>query len=275
MKKISEVLSCCLLLVCFQLQAENVDQLQQLNQGLQLIEQQNFSEAETIFATLSEQFPQQISYRNNLAVVQMAQGKTDQALNNLNSIMLADKFYSIAQKNISDIYAFMASQAYAKALDKKDQAAPPVLSTITDLMPDITNEPEATTETIETNIDQPSLIDDEKQLKNKTESWASAWMQGDFKQYLSNYSEQFIPSDGLAYSDWQSQRRYRLKHSKQVKVSYNQWKVFFGSQQNTAIVEFIQQYSAGNYQDTVKKQLYWRRFADDWKIVREQVTEKI
>jgi len=275
MKNLRDTVCCFLLVVCFSVEAENSDQ-QSLSKGLALIEQQKFNEAEEYFLNLSQAFPQQVSYLNNLAVVQMAQGKTELALENLNTIMAADKFYSVTQKNINDIYAFMASQAYAKALDKKDQETRPQLLTISELMPVVENaglveEAMPVTESDSNVID----INDETLLKDKTQNWATAWMNGDVQQYLAHYSEQFKPADGLAYKEWLSQRRYRLRHSKQVEVSYNQLKIYFGSENKTAIVEFIQHYSAGNYQDTVKKQLYWQRSDNDWLIVQEQVTEKI
>ena len=269
MKSLRDTVCCLLLVASFTVEANNSDQ-QSLSKGLELIEQQKFSEAEKHFLSLSQASPQQVSYLNNLAVVQMAQGKTEQALENLNTIISADKFYSVTQKNINDIYAFMASQAYARALDKKDQATPPQLATITELMPVVDN-----VESVEEKIPEVVEVNHEALLKNKTQNWASAWMNGDFQQYLAHYSEQFKPADGLAYKEWLSQRRYRLRHSKQVQVSYNQVKVYFGSENKTAIVEFIQHYSAGNYQDTVKKQLYWQWSNNDWLIVQEQVTDKI
>ncbi len=269
MKSLRDKVCCLLLVVSFSVEAENNDQ-QSLTKGLALIEQQKFSEAEEYFLSLSQAFPQQVSYLNNLAVVQMAQGKTELALENLNTIIAADKFYSVTQKNINDIYAFMASQAYAKALDKKDQKTLPQLSTITELMP-VVDSVEPAEEKLSETVD----VDNEKLLKDKTQNWAVAWMNGDVQQYLAHYSEQFKPADGLAYKDWLAQRRYRLRNSKQVQVSYNQLKVYFGSENKTAIVEFVQQYSAGNYQDTVKKQLYWQRSENGWLIVQEQVTEKI
>lgn len=271
MKSLRDIVCCLLLVVSFSVEAENSDQ-QSLSKGLALIEQQKFSQAEEYFLSLTHAFPQQFSYLNNLAVVQMAQGKTQQALENLNTIMAADKFYSVTQKNINDIYAFMASQAYAKALDKKDQNTLPQLSPITELMPvvEIAEPLEESLPDLGTNE-----INDETLLKDKTQNWAASWMNGDVQQYLAHYSEQFKPADGLEYKDWLAQRRYRLRNSKKVQVSYNQLKVYFGSENKTAIVEFVQHYSAGNYQDTVKKQLYWQRSDNDWLIVQEQVTEKI
>ncbi|MCK4708900.1 MAG: hypothetical protein KAU21_09805, partial [Gammaproteobacteria bacterium] len=112
-------------------------------------------------------------------------------------------------------------------------------------------------------------------LEAKIAAWAKAWMQADIKSYLAIYSQQFQPADQLSYQDWAAQRRYRLRHSKEVKVNYNQLKVYLDADETKAIVEFVQQYQAGQYQDKVKKQLFWVLEGDNWLISREQVTEKL
>lgn len=251
--------------------ASAVDQKQQLAFGLELIQQKKFTEAETHFLSLAKQFPEQISYRNNLAVVQMAQGKAQQALENLNSIIASDQFYSVTQKNINDIYAFMASQAYSKALDKEDKVKLPELAALDAMMP-VKAAAEIVVENKPEGKNQQQLT---TELITKTKDWAQFWMQGDIERYLASYSLTFKPSGNISYQDWKSQRRYRLKHSKQVTVSYNQVKVYFDSDQKSAIVEFVQKYSAGNYQDTVKKQLHWVLEAEGWRITQEQVIEQI
>jgi len=249
-------------------QAEIPVQNDQLKVGLDLIQQKKFKLAEEHFITLSQQFPEQVTYLNNLAVAQMAQGKTEQALENLNTVIAADKFFSVTQKNISHIYAYMASQAYSKALDKKEIPNLPELAVLSNVM--IINEEPVIDEAVENKI--PENL--ETVLEQKTAGWASAWMKGNLKDYLSNYSEKFQPAGQLSYKDWVAQRRYRFRLSKDIQVSYNQLNVYIDSAKTTAIVEFVQQYKAGEYQDEVKKQLYWVLEGDNWLISQEQVTTK-
>lgn len=242
-----------------------------LEQGLELIAQKKYQQAEKHFSMLHQKSPEQISYLNNLAVAQMAQGKTEEALQSLNTLIAADKYYSVTQKNISQIYAYMASQAYSKALDQDAQTKLPELIILKDVVPVIKPEAELQSQPVPGN----HIASIETILNDKTASWATTWMNGDINQYLGHYSKSFRPDDQLSYSDWLAQRRYRLRNSKQVKVSYNQVKVFIDRDNTNAIVEFIQDYSAGNYSDTVKKQLYWRLEDGQWLIVHEQVIEKI
>jgi hypothetical protein len=253
------------------------NQDEQLKLGLNLIQDKKFQQAETYFEELKTQYPTQITYLNNLAVVQMALGKTEDALTNLKAAMVSDKYFSVTQKNISDIYAYMASQAYSKALEKQQNIPLPNLASISDIKivlvaKEVTAEEESST----TELSQEET---DKQLKELIEAkasvWVQSWMKGDSKAYISNYSKSFKPADNLTYQDWLAQRRYRLRHSKQVEVSYNQLNVFFNLDKTTAVMEFVQNYKAGTYQDKVRKQLYWQLEDDSWLISREQVIEKL
>ena len=260
-------------------QAEIPVQNDQLKVGLELIQQKKFKLAEEHFIALNQQFPEQVTYLNNLAVAQMAQGKTEQALENLNTVIAADKYFSVTQKNISHIYAYMASQAYSKALDKKDTPGLPELAVLNDVMlvseePTVIEESDSKESTSEAVGQKEIKRGLETVLEQKTAAWASAWMAGSLKSYLSNYSKNFQPAGQLSYKDWVAQRRYRFRLSKDIQVSYNQLKVYIDSAETTAIVEFMQQYKAGEYQDEVKKQLYWVLEGDDWLISKEQVTAK-
>lgn len=258
-----------------ELSAQNQDE--QLKHGLSLIQDKKYQQAETYFEDLKTHYPTQVTYLNNLAVVQMALGKTEEALTNLKAAMVSDKYFSVTQKNISDIYAYMASQAYSKALEKQQDIPLPNLTSIADIK--VVLEPKDIAIEEENSTENLSQVEIDKQLKElieaKVTSWAQSWMKGDSKAYISNYSKSFKPADNSSYHDWLAQRRYRLRHSKQVEVSYNQLNVFFNLDKTTAVMEFVQNYKAGTYQDKVRKQLYWQLEEDNWLISREQVIEKL
>ncbi|MDH5392061.1 MAG: hypothetical protein OEY11_02620 [Gammaproteobacteria bacterium] len=253
--------------------ADEKPEHQQLKLGLELIEQKKYQQAEKYFVQLKQQHPQQIAYLNNLAVAQMAQGKMQQALENLKAALTADKYIAVSQNNMSSIYAYMASQAYSKALDKASTNTLPQLASITEIKPALTAQPAT-----EKAKPLPALQtqDELKRLfEKKMNVWIKAWSKGDTQLYLANYSKNFMPAAKLSYKDWLALRRYRLRHSKQVEVSYNQFDMFLNAAKTTAIVEFVQHYRAGKYRDKVRKQLYWRLEGDRWLITREQVTEKL
>jgi tetratricopeptide (TPR) repeat protein len=269
----------CLLLFAGYAQAETpvaANQDEQLKLGLSLIQEKKYQQAETYFEKLKNEYPGQITYLNNLAVAQMAQGKAESALDNLKTATISDKYYSVMQKNISDIYAYMASQAYSKALEKQQTPSLPTLASISDVKLLV-----VPLSDVEEQAELPAVaeVDTDKQLQETIESnvvvWANAWMKGDSNVYVATYSKHFKPANNLSYKDWLAQRRYRLRHSKQVEISYNQLNIFFNVEKTTAIMEFVQHYKAGKYQDKVRKQLYWQLENDSWLIAREQVIEKL
>lgn len=254
------------------------NQADQLQIGLNLIQKQKYKQAELHFQTLNKRYPDQVLHLNNLAAVLMAQNKTEQALEYLKNAVAMNKNYSVMQKNINKIYAYMASEAYLKALadsteiSKNKDNKTPVLALITKLEPVVIVE--KVTDNSEGNATETKTDNIPLDLEKRTDEWVDIWARADIKSYLSIYSKKFQPANNLSYQEWSSQRRYRLRHSKQVKVSYKQLEVFVSADKMRAIVEFVQHYQAGKYQDKVKKQLHWILEEGSWLISRELVTEK-
>lgn len=251
---------------------------EQLKLGLSLIQAKKYRLAETHFNTLKTKFPLQITYLNNLAVAQMAQGKTELALDNLKQAAISDKYFSVMQKNISDVYAFLASQAYANALEKSAAPLAPELLAISEIKRPpvgVVIEEKAIVEVPISTISEVTDTQLKEILEVNVSTWSQAWMKGDSKAYIAVYSKKFIPAANLSYKDWLAQRRYRLRHSKQVEVSYNELNVFFNLDKTSAVMEFFQHYKAGQYQDKVRKQLFWQLENNNWLITREQVIEKL
>lgn len=247
---------------------------QQLQNALTLYQQQKYSEAATLFSDLHTRAPRQVVYLNNLAAAQMALGDVEQALQTLQQAMATSENYTIAQKNINELYAYKASLAYAKALDKNDSGKMPQLTLVTVLESGVAENKapvEAPTD-IQPAVSEPDIT---QQLTELTASWATAWMQGDVDGYLGVYAADFYPDGKTSHEEWVNQRRYRLRNSKQVQVNYTQLNVFVASDQQSAIVEFVQFYQSGSYQDKVRKQLQWKFEAGHWRINKETVIENL
>jgi tetratricopeptide (TPR) repeat protein len=247
---------------------------QQLTDAVAFYQQQKYAEAETIFADLHKREPEQMVYLNNLAAVQIAKGDVELALKTLQQAIDTDENYSITQKNINELYAYKASQAYAKALDKEDNSKPPQLVLITALKPLQQQAPVVVSEPVVTSPEVTEKTPEEI-LTTLTASWAQAWMQSDVEQYLQLYAANFNPDGKTSHEEWLNQRRYRLRNSKEVQVSYNQLAVFVNADKKSAIVEFVQLYRSGSYQDKVRKQLLWSYEADNWRIAKETVIETL
>ena len=84
------------------------------------------------FVKLTEDYPELPEPFNNLAVLYASQGQYDKARAALEMAVRTNPSYATAQENLGDIYAKMASQAYAKALqlDSNNASVRPKLALI-------------------------------------------------------------------------------------------------------------------------------------------------
>ena len=90
------------------------------------------AEAIVTFTQLTEDYPELPEPHNNLAALYAETGQIDKARLALEMAVRTNPNYAIAQENLGDIYARLASQAYAKAgqLDRSNAAVPRKLALI-------------------------------------------------------------------------------------------------------------------------------------------------
>lgn len=74
------------------------------------------AEALVTFTQLTEDFPELPEPHNSLAVLYAAQGNYDRARVALDMAIRANPAYATAHENLGDVHAWLASQAYCKAL---------------------------------------------------------------------------------------------------------------------------------------------------------------
>ncbi|WP_295849584.1 tetratricopeptide repeat protein [uncultured Xylophilus sp.] len=87
------------------------------------------------FTALTQEFPELPEPYNNLAVLYANQKQYDKARTALEMAIRTNPSYATAHENMGDVYAKLASQAYAKALqlDAGNTAVPPKLALIREL----------------------------------------------------------------------------------------------------------------------------------------------
>ncbi|MEC5385499.1 nuclear transport factor 2 family protein [Uliginosibacterium sp. H3] len=109
-----------------------------------------------------------------------------------------------------------------------------------------------------------------EQVDAVVKAWAQSWDRGDVPQYLGQYADNFQPSGGLTRSQWEQQRRARLKTSaiRHVILSNVQVAVHTG----TAQAQFTQHYLDMDLMSTARKRLTLVKQAGAWKI-REELVE--
>lgn len=90
--------------------------------AVMLAEAGRANEAAEIYTRLTQEFPELPEPWNNLAVLQAAQGRLDEARDALEAALRNDPGYAVAQENLGDIYVRLAARAYERAGSTSPQA---------------------------------------------------------------------------------------------------------------------------------------------------------
>lgn len=106
-------------------------------QGVVAAEQKKYDQAIQIFTALTQEYPSLPEPYNNLAVLHAAKGEERKATQVLEQAIRTNPSYATAHENLGDLYARMASDAYAKALqlDSNRPAVQPKLAIIKQIFP--------------------------------------------------------------------------------------------------------------------------------------------
>jgi uncharacterized protein (TIGR02266 family) len=107
-------------------------------------------------------------------------------------------------------------------------------------------------------------------VTNLVNDWADAWSAGDVERYLSFYSPNFTPANGLTLRQWQASRAERLSSPQHIRVSITALELEVldaDSMQAT----FFQNYRSDRFEDTVRKRLRLSLKDGAWRILEERV----
>jgi len=269
------------------------DDKELFSKAVQLSTQKLWAEAEPIYRDLLKRNQYWPEPGNNLAILLLNTGRTDEAIAVLEQAVISSPGYRITQKNRSELYGYLATQAYDKALGSDQQSSMPeleLIQTIFQPVKIIEKEIEKEVEKIvikEVIVEKPTLVGSQESLeipqqkditshiKQQLLSWSRAWSKGDFDHYIKSYSVDFKPSDARkSYAEWKNIRRGRLRFTKGVDVEIEQLRVFVEDQGKHVLVEFIQNYRSTSYSDTVLKQMYMQNQQDNWLILSERTIKK-
>jgi hypothetical protein len=125
----------------------------------------------------------------------------------------------------------------------------------------------------ETAATEPQAVPDvanPADLAAVVEAWARAWAQQRVDDYLSFYSDAFVPANGASLDEWREVRRRRVAAPEFVKVSVA-FLDFEIASTDRALVRFNQSYESDTFSDVVTKTLELVRESGAWKIVAESV----
>lgn len=266
-------------------------------------------DATSTFTRLTEDYPELPEPYNNLAVIYANTGQFDKARTALEMAIRTNPSYSTAHENLGDIYAKLASQAYAKALqlDTNSAAVPSKLALIRELFsttggvkpslpappapvaaPSPTTtpanpvvapiQPKQPTAVISspTGANQPSVAPgsvtnaiSNRDIEVAVNNWAKAWSDRDMKGYLGSYTKDYTPNGKQNNEAWREERKQRIMGKSQISVKLSQVAVAISPNGTAATVKFKQDYRADTLTASSRKTLEMIKSGDRWLITKE------
>jgi hypothetical protein len=148
------------------------------------------------------------------------------------------------------------------ALQQSAEPGADVVKVADDALPEAPPDPETGPR-----VAPPELV--RQEIAEAISGWASAWSGQRVDDYLSFYSEDFRPPEGLTRRQWAASRRERLLRPRRIQVSVGQMR-FEDLGSNRFGVSFLQSYASDTFSDRVSKTLELVREVDGWKIVEER-----
>ncbi len=110
-------------------------------------------------------------------------------------------------------------------------------------------------------------------VESLIDAWAMAWVNKNFDNYISCYSDNFIPAQNISKEQWASIRKKRLSSPNFIEIAIDITKKEILSP-DTALITFTQKYKSNLYKDVAVKQLTIKFKNNCWKIIKEDAAAK-
>lgn len=264
------------------------------------------AEATNTFTRLTEDFPELPEPYNNLAVIYANSNQLDKARAALEMAIRTNPSYATAHENLGDIYARLASQSYAKALqlDTGNTVVPSKLSLIRELFSSVSVSKPAYPQPSTASVQAPAAVNPVvasvqpkiptaviaspnaagkpsvaspvvanaiamRDIGAAVNGWAQAWSNRDMDAYFASYAKDFNPSNKQSYEAWQEERKQRIMGKPAISVKVSQLSITVRPDGTSATVKFRQEYKADKLTSDGRKTLEMVRSGDRWVITKE------
>lgn len=108
------------------------------------------------------------------------------------------------------------------------------------------------------------------EINYRIDQWRKAWSNGLVDQYLSFYSDNFVPSGEKTFSEWRDQRHALVSPDRGIFVELRNFDVVFDTSLKRATINLEQDYRAANFSEVSQKKIVLVKEGADWKIVLEE-----
>jgi len=106
------------------------------------------------------------------------------------------------------------------------------------------------------------------------EHWKNVWESADVGAYFATYSKNFSPQNGVSIQSWRQKSRKNLTTPTIIRIKIDDPVVEMLAE-NRILISFQQNYTSNTYHSIVLKALTMEKETEGWKIVREQILQKL
>ena len=255
-------------------------------EAIEKIAKQDWQGAHRLFKSLQENYPDDPTVLNNLAVIAVHLNQFELAAELLEHAMLSHPKLAISYKNLQSLYNYQAVLEYKKALslDTLKLSAPKlnfvgIPGQVTG--PDVDKKPPSEIVLSQEEIKKPlveetqpepsaSPTDDKKQIEAHLRQWAEAWSRQDLAGYFNSYIKDYRPRSGAAHQRWRKLREDRIVKPQFIKVRVSKLAIKKQDGDN-AKLRFTQYYQSNLLKSTVTKELELLKTDAGWRIKSERV----
>jgi len=111
-------------------------------------------------------------------------------------------------------------------------------------------------------------------VQKALQRWRWAWEHKQFAEYVSQYSQSFVPPSPLDLDQWRVQKRHLFEQPGSVSVRVTTPTIFVADDGATAIAVFERWYRSPTSVAHDLKALRWQREGDAWKISAETMLQR-
>ncbi len=110
-----------------------------------------------------------------------------------------------------------------------------------------------------------------QRLEERIEAWRQAWESRDTARYLDFYSDSF-QTQSMDRNQFGAHKRRVNGGKRFIRVKLDELGIYgYPGESDVVVVDFVQHYESDSFRSTGRKHQYWRREADGWRIVFEEL----
>ena len=263
-----------------------------LKKGSVLVAMNRLDDAKSHYKKLNRKIKSSPEPSLGLAKVYRLLGSTADSIKQLTTVIKRFPDHPAAYERLGDLYIELAQRQYANGAnnipDSEILVSKSEMSSQFDQMA-VDNTPSARQLLLaeqEAAIEEQKRIEEQANKKNANAnsrqwsplqekivqtlwSWANAWSSRSVDAYLSHYSREFVPANGIGLPEWVGRKSGILGDAKFINIVLKDLRITQSSN-DQVIANFLQEYESNTLTSKSVKSVSLKKYDDQWLITKEE-----